>query len=268
MRKHSLRQAANIYLYSTGQGCHRDRKHRDYVIRRLIDDLYIIGHVPPTWHALTVEHLQGLVLHWQQSKIKPSTIMKYMTVIRKFLQVIDYKKEIPDNRSLGVKREVTLQKSKSVSPDIWQKTSDPIVRVLLGLQIHFGLTVSEAMRVIPDIHVRQSNLWLTREITFNSMDRIVPLRNDIQEDILGELSQLTQNHQSLIYAQGHRVVCFRLNRALRALKLPVSKCWRYLYARQMDQQLSSILEQNELFLLIMSEMGVKSRTTLWRYLKN
>lgn len=194
--------------------------------------------------------------------------MKYLSVIRKFLQAIDYKKELPNNRSLGVRRETKVLKPKSVSPDIWQKTSDPIARVLLGLQIHFGLTASEAMRLIPDIHIRQHHLWLTREITFNSMDRTVPFRNDTQKDILGELSQLTQDLQSLISAQSYGAVCFRLNRALRDLKLPVSKCWRYLYAQQLYQVLAPLLSHNALSVIILDEMGLKSRTTLWRYLRN
>ena len=46
MRKHSLRQKANIYLTSR-QGSPRARKYRSYVILKMINDLFITGKVPP-----------------------------------------------------------------------------------------------------------------------------------------------------------------------------------------------------------------------------
>lgn len=59
-------------------------------------------------------------------------------------------------------------------------------RLLLNLQIHFGLTLSEVMRLIPGVHVQKDKLWLTREMTFNSMDRLVPVRTDVQANIIDE----------------------------------------------------------------------------------
>ncbi|HGC5653726.1 hypothetical protein [Legionella pneumophila] len=44
------------------------------------------------------------------------------------------------------------------------------------------------------------------------------------------------------------------------------KCWRYLYAQQLSLQLSPQMSHYRLTLLIMDEMGLKSRTTLWSYL--
>ena len=89
MRKYSLRQTANRYLKTDNRGNFRNKKHRSFVIHKVIDDLFIIGNIPSSWKALKANHIQQLVQHWQKQKIKPATIMRYMTVLRSFLNNID-----------------------------------------------------------------------------------------------------------------------------------------------------------------------------------
>ena len=266
MRKHSLRQKANQYLETNNKGSHRDKKYRRFIIHQLIEDLFIIGDVPPNWHRLTTEHLQKLVKHWHKKNIKSSTLMNHMTVIRQFLQNMDSDAYKSDNRSLGIVRKKLLKKIPKNSPDLWLNIHDPSARILLGLQIHFGLTLSEAMRILPDIHVQEDRLWLTREITFNSQDRVIPLRSEIQERIIHEFNELTQRKNNLISVQGYQALCFSWRKSLQAINLSPYKSYRYHYAQQVHSKLSPILGHYELSLLIMAEMGLKSRTTLWTYL--
>lgn len=81
MRKSQLRQQADRFLHLDNRGSHRDKLFRRFVIHNMIDSLFAIGDIPPKWHALTKEHIHQLVAHWHRKKIKPATIMKYMTVI-------------------------------------------------------------------------------------------------------------------------------------------------------------------------------------------
>ncbi|MBP6917621.1 MAG: hypothetical protein KBB94_01735 [Legionellaceae bacterium] len=90
MRKYSLRQTANRYLKTDNRGSFKNKKHRTFVIHKMIDDLFIIGNVPSCWNALKIAHIQQLVQYWQKQKIKPATIMRYMTVIRDFLNNITW----------------------------------------------------------------------------------------------------------------------------------------------------------------------------------
>tara|TARA_R110002126_G_scaffold273866_1_gene418518 strand:- start:42004 stop:42414 length:411 start_codon:yes stop_codon:yes gene_type:complete len=135
------------------------------------------------------------------------------------------------------------------------------------MQIHFGLTLSEAMRMVPSIHIQEHQLWLTREITFNNEDRCVPFQTTEQAKILAELNQLTENHQSLIESHGYDAVLFAWRDALRVLKLPPRKSYRYVYAQLRQKQLGTTLSHYKTTLTIMDEMGLKSRTTLWGYLR-
>ncbi|CZG66986.1 TPA: phage integrase N-terminal domain-containing protein [Legionella pneumophila] len=103
MRKHSLRQIASQYLDHDNSGSSRGKKYRRFVILRMIEDLFVLGLAPSNWPGLTSLHLQELIQHCHKKKIKPSTLMNYMTIIRKFLCHVGHKTEDIDNLSLGLK---------------------------------------------------------------------------------------------------------------------------------------------------------------------
>jgi len=267
MQKKSLRQTANHYIQNNRSGCLRDKKQRHYVIHKVIDDLFMLGNVPQAWEALKSEDFHKLVRHWQKRKIRPATMMKHMTIIRKFLMSLGYEVSALENKHLGIIKKTPQQKKIEVSQETLQKADNPIAQVLLGLQIHFGLSLSEAMRMVPSIHIQEHQLWLTREITFNNEDRCVPFQSTEQQKILNELAELTKTHKNLIESQGYDAVLFAWREALRALKLPPRKAYRYVYAHLRQKQLIMTLSHYKTTLTIMDEMGLKSRTTLWGYLR-
>lgn len=267
MQKKSLRQTANHYIQNNRSGCLRDKKQRHYVIHKMIDDLFILGHAPQTWEALTNEDFHKLVRYWQKRKIKPATMMKHMTIIRKFLMSLEYEVSGLENKHLGIIKKISQQKKLKVSQEILQKADNPIARVLLGLQIHFGLTLSEAMRMVSAIHVQEQQLWLTREMTFNNEDRFVPFHTTEQKEVLDALAKITKSHQNLIKSHDYEAVRFAWRDALRALNLPPRKAYRYVYAQARQKVLITTLNHYKTTLTIMDEMGLKSRTTLWGYLR-
>jgi hypothetical protein len=267
MQNKSLRQTANHYIQNNRSGCLRDKKQRHYVIHKVIDDLFIIGHAPQTWEVLTNENFHKLVHYWQRRKIRPATMMKHMTIIRKFLMSLGYEVSALENKRLGIIKKISPQRKIKITQEIVQKTNSTIARVLLGLQIHFGLTLSEAMRMVPSIHIQEHQLWLTREMTFNNEDRCVPFQSIKQKNILNELAELTKNHKNLIESHGYDAVLFAWREALRALKLPPRKAYRYVYAQQRQKALITTLNHYKTTLTIMDEMGLKSRSTLWGYLR-
>jgi hypothetical protein len=267
MRKHSIRQEANLYLASN-KGSPRERKYRRYVILKMINELFITGQVPPHWKAINVTHIQLLVNHWRKQNIMPSTMMNYMTIIRQFLLDMGNCTSNINNKSLGITANKSPRKPMKISLEKWQRITDPISRLLLNLQVHFGLTLNEAMRLIPDVHVQNNNLWLTREITFNSQDRIVPIRSESQAAIISEFNRITRNQHTLIDLYGYRALCFKWSKSLKALRIPVRKSCRYLYAQLIHKQLASTLGNDVTLKLLMIEMGLKSRAAVWNYLHN
>ena len=266
MRKYSLRQTANRYLKTDNRGSFRNKKHRAFVIHKVIGDLFVIGNVPASWKMLKTVHLQQLVLYWQKQKIKPATIMRYMTVIRAFLNNIDCPLAGIDNPSLHLYRQYKAPKRMNIQPNIWQRMTDPCAHFIMALQTEFGLTFSEAILLVPDIHVKEHTIWITREIAFNCEDRMIPHRLDEQKSILKDLHHHTQGAKNLLQLYGDDGIRYHWHRALAEHKLPITKSYRHLYAQQMKKNLSTTIGHYQLNWLIRDEMGIKSRNTLWRYL--
>ena len=266
MRKYSLRQTANRYLKTDNRGNLKNKQHRAFVIHKMIDDLFIVGSVPASWKALKTDHLQQLVQYWQKQKIKTATIMRYMTVIRDFLNNIDCPVAGIDNQSLNLSRLYRTPKRIIIQPNIWQTMPDPCAHFIMALQTQFGLTFSEATLLIPDIHVKEHALWITREIAFNSEDRMIPHRLDEQKSILRDLLNHTEGSKNLLQLYGNDGIRYHWHKALDEHKLPINKSYRHLYAQQMKKTLSPTIGHYQLSWLIRDEMGIKSRNTLWKYL--
>ena len=258
MRKQSLRQTANRYLKTDNRGSFKDKQHRAFVIHKMIDDLFVIGHVPTSWHTLKFLHIQKLVQHWQQLKIKPVTIMRYMTAIRIFLGSLDCQVVDIDNQSLCLTRQYKRRKKTSIKLDAWQTMIEPSAQFIMGLQTQFGLTFSEAIRFIPDIHLREHSLWITRDIAFNSEDRVIPLRNDTQKRIITNLTTHTTGRKNLMQLRGYDTIRYQWRQSLSEHKLPTNNSYRYLYAQQLKNELSPVLGDYQVNWLNLIIMLIKS----------
>lgn len=264
MRKQSLRQAAHRYLKTDNRGSFKDKKHRTYVIHKMIHDLFLIGEIPSSWALLKKNHLEKLILLWQKNKIKEATILDYMTTIRRFLQNIQCPLTDIDNKSLGISRKRKPIKDQNIQPEVWKEINEPISRIIMGMQAEFGLTFSEAISVIPGIHIQTHGLWITREIAFNSKDRTIPVRFENQMLLLQELEYFKE--KPLIQIHTYTNIRTFWHMALNEKGLSTKKTYRYLYARQLKQKLLPILGNYHTDWLIRDEMGIKSRNTLWAYL--
>ncbi|CCD08975.1 conserved protein of unknown function [Legionella pneumophila subsp. pneumophila] len=265
MRKNQLRQQVEQYCKHNHTASFRAKKHRHYVLHKMIRDLYHIGHVPPKWHGVTHDHMMQLVAHWKKERLKPKTIMKYMTIIRRFFQSIDH--TIPDisNKHLRIKSANLRSKTIHFPNNSFETIKNPIAKILLEFQIYFGLTVSEAMRLNPAIHIHENSLWITRDIATNSHDRRIPVRYDMQAEINNSLQKLCKE-QSLILTYGYHSVRGAYGHEMKKMGLPSSKSYRCFYAKDMYPKLSQVLSPYLAKQTIMREMGLQSRRTLWSYL--
>ncbi len=266
MRKESLRRSANRYLKSDTRGSFKDKQNRAFVIHKMIDDLFTTGETPSSWSVLRIQHIQNLIQLWQDNKIKPATIMDYMTTIRAFLYNIDCSLQGIDNKSLGLSRSYPLKRKKTVPPDIWTNINEPVAHIIMAFQIQFGLTFNEAINLRPDIHIKEHKLLLTREVAFNSEDRKIPIRHESQLVIIQALIQYSKGRQSLVDMHPYNTIRTLWDMALSAYKLPTNRTYRYLYAQQLKKELQPTLGNYQTNWLIRDEMGIKSPNTLWLYL--
>jgi hypothetical protein len=266
MRKNAIRRMANNQLMNDNRGSHRDKKYRHFVVHKVIHDLFKLELLPSKWHGLTQEHIRALVLYWKKKKIQPATMMKYMTVLRYFFNRIDHTIPDIDNQTLGIVRARPQAKQRPSTIDMLEKLSHPIARIIFQLQSAFGLTFSEVTRLISNHHIREYSVWITRDIAFNHQDRVIPIRHDEQLYVLQSFASQTENHHSLITAQGYHAIRQIYSTAMKKAGFSSLKSYRYLYAKNQSQELLKVFSTQEANEMIMREMGLKSRTTLWGYL--
>jgi hypothetical protein len=60
MRKNQLRRVANNLLNMDKSESNRDQKHRLFVLKKVIHDLFKIGQVPAKWYGLNQAHIEAL----------------------------------------------------------------------------------------------------------------------------------------------------------------------------------------------------------------
>lgn len=266
MRENELRRFANRHLTADKRGAYRDKRHRLFVINKVIHDLFKLRCAPATWYGLNQTHIQALVTLWKKQNIMPVTLMKYMTFLRYFLRMIDHPINRIDNQTLGLCRMAAPVYRVPLSEGIIGKIPHPIAQTIFRLQTGFGLTFSESTQLIPDVHIREHSIWLTREVASNSHDRTIPVHDETQLTILQSLRELTGNTGSLISVHGYQGILYIYRTSMRQAGLLSTKSYRYQYAKHQFKFLSQTFERGEIMQIIMREMGLKSRTTLWGYL--
>lgn len=265
MRKSKLRQQIDRYCQHNHRGSFKTRKHRHFVLHKMVRDLFYTQHVPAKWHAINREQIQCLVAHWHKEKRSPSTVMKYMAIIREFFHHIEH--EIPgiSNQELGLKSAKTQLKKIQFSLEALDKISNPIAKMLLELQIYFGLTFSESIRLVPDIHLQEKSIWATRDLATNSHDRMIPIITDKQWLIIEAFKKFCPITNLLTTYSYHGVrSIYRTEMA--TIGLSSSKSYRYIYAKNRYVELCESLPSYKARQTLMREMGIRSRRSIWAYL--
>lgn len=246
----------------TGPYAYRLARHQ--TINRFIIAFSATRQVPIKWHAVNKDDILRAVNYWRMQKKKDSTIMKYISQLKSFLNVIGHKIEGIDYKSLGLDK-IIQPSDHSISHEAVELIRDPLIKNIILLQIKFGLTFAEAVRFAPDIHANQDGLWLTREITRNSLDRTIKYQNEQQQQIIKELSEQLGCCESARSRFGYHEIraLYRVSLGMVGLKSSIN--YRAIYARERFITLTDEVQEKKAKEIIMDEMGISS-STLRRFL--
>ena len=263
-RVSDLKYHNDLVKKTSKAGPHAYRLARYQTINRFIHAFGATRQVPTKWHAVNRDDIVRVVNYWRAHSKKDSTIIKYISQLKSFLNVIGHQIECLDYKSLGLDK-VIQQSDYSISNEVVEKIRDPLIKNILLLQIKFGLTSTEAIHFAPDIHTDENGLWLTREITRNSLDRTVRYQNEQQKKIIKELSEHLGCCESASSRLGYNEVrtFYRLTLNMAGLKSSIN--YRAIYARERFHTLTTEHHKKKAKEIIMDEMGISS-ATLRRFL--
>lgn len=263
-RKNSLMSTVSQYLDYDNQGAYPQRQRRRFVLHKIIDDFYVLHLVPASWFALKPNHIEQLVLFWQKNGLQNATIMNYLTHFRFFLKKINHKLEGISNADFHLTKSRHGLKPAIDRDEILSRLNDPIAWSLFALQSYFGLTLSEAMHLVPTIHLDGIELWITREISTNSKDRILLIKNAKQQELITVFKQLLASGKSLISQYGESHVRLAYRYSLKDIGLATQIQYRYLYAKGRLIELQELPKPLKIE-AIKKEMSINALSTIWSY---
>lgn len=263
-RKQELLQAVIQHLEKDNQGSLKTREHRHNTMLHIIDDLYETRRVPANWHTLATNDIKNLVVFWKNKGFKSSTIMNKLVDFRYFLNKISHPIPDIDNQSLSLTKPRNDCKPVVHAGTLLKAINEPIAYILLALQLKFGLTPREAISLVPSIHIQDELLWITREISTNHRDRLVPIVSEEQHDIIAKLTTITEGRKSLCQQFGEQHVRLAYKFALGTLKLPTNKNYRYLYAKTRFADLCHSLSPLDARKMVIQEMSINRTNPVWK----
>lgn len=196
--------------------------------------------------------------------MEDATIMNYLIALRYFLNKINHAIAGVDNQSLGLSKARQSPRPIIDGEIILEKIQEPIAFLFFALQIKFGLTVREAMYLTPGIHIDGNTLWITRELSINHQDRMVPIVTMQQQEIIEKLNQITGQNQSLAKRFGIRHATLAYRFALSAFNLSTRISYRYLYAKSRFVELCLQHNKIDSRKMVIQEMGINKTSSIWR----
>ncbi|KTC94884.1 hypothetical protein [Legionella feeleii] len=262
-RKQKLTKTMVQYLKQDNQGSLNTRQVRLFAMNRIINDLFVARTAPITWYALTTEHIKKLVNYWHDKGLKAATIMNYLVCLRYFLNKINHTIEGIDNQSLRLVKLRNNKRPEIHSDTVLSAINEPIAYLLFALQAKFGLTLLESMFLVPAIHIHENELWITREISTNRKDRLIPIISEEQQTIISRLVTLTDYKKSLHQQFGEHHLRLAYKFALSTLKLPTQVNYRYLYAKSRFDNLCINHSRQEAKKIVIKETNINKTSPLW-----
>jgi len=265
-RKEKLTENIIKVLGNDNQGSPGTRQYRIFTMIRIVHDLFAIRIVLQNWHMLGTEDVHELVKFWKKKNLKNSTMMNYLVALRYFLKRINHRIDNIENNNLHLSKPRNNIKPITDEHALLDAISEPLAWLLFAMQSRFGLTLLEAMHLKPAIHIRDNVLWITREISTNNKDRLIPVIGEEQQVIIEKLNTLISANKSLSEQFGDRHLRLAWKFALSTLRLPTNMNYRYLYAKARFAQLCKETSKKEARTIVIGETGMTNTNPLWKNL--
>ena len=115
--------------------------------------------------------------------------------------------------------------------------------------------------------MKQDGLWIAAVSPLTPVIAVFPLRTEKQKTVLQFFNWLSNDHDNLIKQTSYEELRLLWRSGLAQHRLSSTKSWRYLYAKQMYDNLLTEFGNYKTCLMIRDDMGIKKRNTLWQYLK-
>jgi site-specific recombinase XerD len=198
--KSQLKRSLGIVLKKDNENSYATRHDRAQILWRVAEEIVDLGYKILSIEQLKEKHIVAITHHWQEKKLRNSTIKNRLSALRRLTQLMDKPGLIPDNKTLQIgSRQTPLIQNRAIhNPDV-SKITDPYVRVSLELQRHFGLRREESLKIKPHIADEGDKLKLLGSWCKGNRSREIPIHTEAQRYWLNEAKRLAYDiERSLI----------------------------------------------------------------------
>ena len=260
--KKILLDEVNSTLRNYTQGTPKSRQEKRNALRHIIKDLLDLNIAPDSFKLLTKENICSLVSFWQDRGNSHSTIINKLGILRFFNQKGGFGISIPDN--LTFKLNKNYQRKAPFLPDnIVSLVSNPITEIILQLQIEFGLTKIEALRLRPASDINKSDLIVSKVISYNRKERFIAIYRPSQKEVIKKLNALLQERNCISDFATERHILNLYNAELAIQGVDYNANFRIVYANTRLAELQrKKVDRNDAYRILMDEMGYHSKHTL------
>jgi hypothetical protein len=257
-RKSGLMQFLNQRYQHHREGNPLLRKRRFAVMCGVTDDLANIKQLPKSWYSLTEENIRNLVGHWVNQAINNSTIMNRLSVLRHFYTCIQLSHIVPSNVALNIKK-LHNNNASDLSFKLLDHINLPIIKIILGFEIHFGMRKKEILKLISNLNIFTAYIHVSRNIAFNGKERHLPIITTEQKKIITEWNQHVPVDTSLLQIYSYYTLIEMYQYELKRLSLKSNVYHRTHYIKTRYHQLSQEKPKHVALAHIQQELGLSNR---------
>ena len=226
---------------------HRDGSYATQATRRRIvnliaNQLHELGFRRMQAKSLKPKHVDRLVNLWKEQDISIGTFKNRLSVLRWWAKTIGKAGIIArDNAAYDVgNRRYVGEESKAQQPDKSRldRITDPYVRLSLRLQAAFGLRREEAIKFSPNYAIQDDHIKLKASWTKGGRARTVPIRTEMQRQLLEEVRALAKGGALIQPDQNYKRQLHCYERQVRNARILNPHGLRHAYAQRRYQELT------------------------------
>ncbi len=155
-----------------------------------------LGLTKLTLRGLKPKHIESFVRHLQDKGLADGTIKTQMTHVRWMAEKIGKQNIVArSNEAYGIANRVYVtneSKARELTAIELDKVTDPYVAMSLQLQAAFSLRREESLKIRPEKADRGDKLVLQASWCKGGRERAVPIRNDVQRQLLNRAKSLAK----------------------------------------------------------------------------
>ncbi len=191
-KKFNLQQKSQNIFQRQKNGSPATKLEQQRVMNTIIEDLDRLRRLPRDFRLITPNDIEHLVNCWKKRSLSTATITNKLGVLRRLNQLADLNLNIPSNKELNSIKTSTTPLNMAIPKDYEKNIFHPLTKSVIALQLHFGLTKLEAIRLNSTCACVNNILLIERTIAHNKKDRTIPITTKIQIETINERNRLIQ----------------------------------------------------------------------------